>query len=32
MANWALQKHRGYLRADPSYRQLGRKALIPFVL
>lgn len=32
MAQWALQKHVGYIKADPSYKKLGRKAIVPFVL
>ncbi len=32
MSQWALQKHRGYVKSDPAYKKLGRKAIIPFVL
>jgi hypothetical protein len=32
MAQWALQKHRGYLVADPSYKKLRRRAIVPFLL
>ena len=32
MAQWALQKHKGYLRANDSYKKLGRKAIVPFLL
>ena len=32
MAQWALQKHRGYISADPAYKKLGRKAIVPFLL
>ena len=32
MAQWALQKHAGYKKADPGYARLGRKAIIPFLL
>ena len=32
MSVWALQKHKGYLSADPEYRKLGRKAILPFLL
>ena len=32
MSQWALQKHKGYIKASPEYKRLGRKAIIPFVL
>ena len=32
MSVWALQKHRGYLKADPEYKKLRRTAIIPFVM
>ena len=32
MSVWALQKHRGYLKADPDYKKLRRAAIIPFLL
>ena len=32
MGQWALQKHRGYLKADPTYKKRGRAAIIPFLL
>ena len=32
MAQWALQKHRGYIQADPSYKKLRRTAIVPFLL
>ena len=32
MAQWASQKHVGYLRADETYKKLGRKAIVPFLL
>lgn len=32
MAQWALGKHRGYAKADPAYKKLGRKAIVPFLL
>jgi very-long-chain enoyl-CoA reductase len=32
MAQWALDKHRGYLKSDKEYRKLGRKAMVPFLL
>jgi hypothetical protein len=32
MSQWALQKHAGYKKADESYKKLGRKAIVPFLL
>jgi len=32
MTQWALQKHVGYIRSDPTYKKLGRKAIVPFVI
>lgn len=32
MAQWALQKHAHYKRTDESYKRLGRKAIVPFLL
>lgn len=32
MTQWALAKHRGYIRSDPAYKKKGRKAIIPFVI
>lgn len=32
MSAWALDKHRGYLKSDPTYKARGRKAIIPFLL
>lgn len=32
MTEWALSKHRGYLRSYPEYKRFGRKAIIPFIL
>lgn len=32
MAQWALGKHIGYVKADESYKRLGRKAIVPFLL
>lgn len=33
MTEWALKKHRGYLRSDgDAYKKLRRKAIVPFVL
>ncbi|TYZ57722.1 hypothetical protein PybrP1_006297 [[Pythium] brassicae (nom. inval.)] len=33
MAEWALKKHRGYLRNDgDAYKKLRRKVIVPFVL
>ncbi len=32
MADWARAKHRGYIKADPEYKKLGRKAIVPFLL
>ena len=32
MSQWALQKHKGYLKSDDKYRKLGRKAIVPFLL
>lgn len=32
MSQWALQKHRGYLKADSEYKRLRRKAIVPFLL
>eukprot|EP01029_Cantina_marsupialis_P029281 TRINITY_DN780029_c0_g1_i1.p1 TRINITY_DN780029_c0_g1~~TRINITY_DN780029_c0_g1_i1.p1 ORF type:complete len:308 (-),score=59.63 TRINITY_DN780029_c0_g1_i1:181-1080(-) len=31
MTQWALQKHRGYVKKE-NYRKLGRKAIIPFLV
>lgn len=32
MTQWALGKHRGYLKSDPNYRKLRRKAILPFII
>jgi len=32
MLQWALDKHRGYAKADPAYKKLGRKAIVPFII
>ncbi|GAB9468983.1 3-oxo-5-alpha-steroid 4-dehydrogenase [Globisporangium polare] len=33
MADWALKKHRGYIKSDgDAYKKLRRKAILPFVL
>jgi hypothetical protein len=32
MTQWALGKHVGYLKSDPSYKSLGRKAILPFIV
>ena len=32
MTQWALAKHRAYIKADPAYRKLGRAAIVPFLL
>lgn len=33
MADWALKKHRGYIKSDgDAYKKLRRKAIVPFVL
>lgn len=32
MTEWAISKHKGYIKSDESYKRLGRKAIIPFVL
>jgi very-long-chain enoyl-CoA reductase len=32
MTQWALQKHGGYIKADPEYKRLRRKAIVPFLL
>lgn len=32
MTQWALAKHAGYIKDDPAYKRLGRKAIIPFLV
>lgn len=32
MTQWAVGKHVGYLKSDPAYKKLGRKAIIPFII
>lgn len=32
MSEWALAKHRNYIKNDPEYKRLGRKAIVPFLL
>lgn len=31
MADWALKKHRNYVKADPSIKQ-KKKAILPYIL
>jgi len=32
MADWAIKKHKAYVKSNESYKKLGRKAIVPFVL
>lgn len=32
MWTWALDRHRAYAKADPAYKKLGRKAIVPFLI
>ncbi|KAF1325630.1 3-oxo-5-alpha-steroid 4-dehydrogenase, partial [Globisporangium splendens] len=33
MTDWALKKHRGYIKSDgDAYKKLRRKAIVPFVI
>lgn len=32
MSQWALGKHRNYIKNDPNGKAKGRKAIVPFLL